>query len=356
MATLYFVGAAGSGKTAVALGLALHLRDRGVAVRYFKPVGNPPGAAGTGGDRDAALMQAVLALPFSPEELAPLTLGSYYLSTYRDHQACRRLVEAAYAKVSSGAGALLIDGAARPWAMAALGLDALSLAREWKATLVYVLRPVNDQSLDEALFLGHCAREMGVRVAGVIFNNVPRVLLAKADGLYREILASQGLETLGIIPHRTELSAPTVAEFYEVLGGEILTGEDKLGSAVEDVLVGAMTPESALAYFRRSANKAVITGGDRTEIALAALETDVAVLILTGGIYPDMKVIVRAAEKGVPVILVHYDTYTVINRLAEVSRVIRPGDEKAISLAKEVVAAHCALDRLISLATEAHEA
>lgn len=355
MATLYFAGAAGSGKTAVALGLALHLRDRGVAVRYFKPVGNPPRATGTG-DRDAALMQTVLAMPFSPRELVPLTVGDYYLSTYRDYKLCRRLVEEAYAKVRAGAEALLIDGAACSWAMAALGLDALSLAREWNATLVYVVRLANDRSLDEVFFVGRSAREIGVKLAGVIFNNVPRVLLAKAHGLYRELLRQQGIETLGIIPHRMELSAPTVAEFYEALGGEILTGEDKLGNVVEDVLVGAMTWESALAYFRRSANKAVITGGDRTEIALVALETDVAVLILTGGIYPDMKVIVRAAEKGVPVILVHHDTYTVINKLADVSRLIRPDDEKAISLAKGVVAAHCNLDHLISLATEAHGA
>ncbi|MGO0123037.1 phosphotransacetylase family protein [Desulfothermobacter acidiphilus] len=354
MGVLYFVGAAGSGKTAVALGLALHLRERGTVVRYFKPVGNPPGAVG-GGDRDAALMQTVLGLPFSPEELAPLSLGNYYLSTYRDRAACRQQVLAAYSKVASGASALLVDGAAHPWAMASMGLDAFALAREWGATLVCLLRPLNDRSLDEILFLGRCGREMGVKLAGVIFNNVPRMLLAKAEGLYREILAEQGLKTLGVIPHQTELSAPTVAEFYELLGGEILTGEGRMGNVVEDVLVGAMTLESALAYFRRSANKAVITGGDRTEIALAALETDVSVLILTGGIYPDMRVIVRASEKGVPVILVHYDTYTVISRLAEATRVIRPGDERAISLAREVVAAHCDLDQLISLATEEHE-
>ena len=38
------------------------------------------------------------------------------------------------------------------------------------------------------------------------------------------------------------------------------------------MLVGAMSVESALSYFRRKPNKAVITGGDRADIQLAALE------------------------------------------------------------------------------------
>jgi BioD-like phosphotransacetylase family protein len=170
--------------------------------------------------------------------------------------------------------------------------------------------------------------------------------LAKTEGIYRDVLAGQGIETLGIIPRSPELAAPTVAEFYETLGGDILTGEDKFGNIVEDVLVGAMTIESALGYFRRSANKAVVTGGDRSEIALAALETDTAVLILTGGFYPNVKVIARAAEKGVPVILVHYDTYTTIEKLAEVSRIIHAGDTRAIALARESVTAYCDIDKL----------
>jgi BioD-like phosphotransacetylase family protein len=38
-------------------------------------------------------------------------------------------------------------------------------------------------------------------------------------------------------------------------------------------MVGAMSAENALSYFRRKAHKVVITGGDRPDIQLAALET-----------------------------------------------------------------------------------
>lgn len=345
MANLYFTGTAGSGKTAIALGLALYLKEQGLRPGYFKPVGIPPGAR-TVEDRDAVLMRHVLGLKFEAQELAPLVLGGYYISNYKDPERCRQVIKESYAKIKAAADTVLIDGGARPWAMAAFGLDALNLAREFEAALVYILKPANDRSLDEAAFFARSAKERQAAFAGVIFNNVPRALLAKTEGIYRDVLAGQGIATLGIVPSSPELAAPTVAEFYETLGGDILAGEDKLGNIVEDVLVGAMTIESALGYFRRSANKAVVTGGDRSEIALAALETDTAVLILTGGLYPNVKVVARAAEKGVPVILVHYDTYTTIEKLAEVSRVIHSGDTRAIALARESVAAFCDIDKL----------
>jgi len=109
---------------------------------------------------------------------------------------------------------------------------------------------------------------------------------------------------------------------------------------VEDIVIGAMTAESALGYLRRAANKAVITGGDRSEVALAALETNTSALILTGGLYPDVKVIARAEEKGIPLILVHYDTYSTIERMSAVSRRITAGDEKAIKTAVENTEKH----------------
>jgi len=132
-----------------------------------------------------------------------------------------------------------------------------------------------------------------------------------------------------------------------VLGGEILTGNIALDRPVEDIIIGAMTIESALGYLRRSPNKAFITGGDRADLALAALETSMSALILTGGLYPDVKILSRATEKGVPVILVHYDTYTTIEKLAQVTRHILPGDNKAINAARDNIDAHVNLQDII---------
>ena len=82
----------------------------------------------------------------------------------------------------------------------------------------------------------------------------------------------------------------------EGLRAEVLCGADHMGELVEHMLVGAMSAEAALTHFRRQAHKAVITGGDRADIQLAALDTSTRCLILTGNLYPSPVVLNRADE------------------------------------------------------------
>jgi len=49
MKTIYFTGKAGDGKTAAALGIGLKLREKGLKVSYFKPLGFQKGIAKKGG-------------------------------------------------------------------------------------------------------------------------------------------------------------------------------------------------------------------------------------------------------------------------------------------------------------------
>lgn len=338
MRNLFILGTAESGKTAVAVGLALKLKDLGYKVAYFKPVANLTGAASRK-DRDALLMKQVLEMQPDADEIAPYKAGPSYLSTYRHSETIEQLT-ATFEKVSSGADIVVIGGASDPSIMSTLGLDAITLARRLNAAALFIIKIKNDYSLDQTVFLNNQFSGQDIPVIGNIFNNVPRPLLAKTEGIYQQRLSERGYRTLGIIPARHDFAFPTVAEYFDTLGGEVLAGEDKLDRPVEDLIIGAMTIESALGYLRRSPNKAFITGGDRADLALAALETSTSVIILTGGLYPDVKVIARASEKGVPVILVHYDTYATMEKLSEVSKNIRPGDNQAINAAKEIIDNH----------------
>lgn len=192
-----------------------------------------------------------------------------------------------------------------------------------------------------AIFFNNYLELKGVSPLGNIFNNVPQALMAKTEGVYRPILAERGYNTLGIIPEHRETTAPTVKDFLDALGGEVLAGEEGLEHVVEDIVIGAMAIESALGYLRRTANKAVITGGDRSEVALYALETSTAALILTGGLYPNVRVMARAEEKGIPVILVYHDTYTTIEKMSEVTRRLKATDQRAINIALQNIEKYC---------------
>lgn len=347
MKNLFILGSASSGKTAVAAGLAMKFRQLGLKVTYFKPVGNVPGTRDKK-DPDAFLMQQLLGIPHPIEQITPCIAGPSYLSGYNQKESLEEIMTA-YEKIAAGNDVVIIGGANYPYIMASFGLDAATLAKNMNAAVLYIIRIKNDFSLDEAIFFNDYMQEKGITVVGNIFNNVPRPLQAKTQGVYNEILREKGIKTVGIIPARPEIASPTVAEYYEVLGGEILTGRDKMDRLVEDVIIGAMTIESALGYLRRSPNKAVVTGGDRSDLALAALETSTSALILTGGLYPDVRVISRATEKEVPVILVHMDTYTTIEKLSEVTRQLRPDDQKGLQMAQENIEKYCDWEYILDL-------
>ena len=146
---------------------------------------------------------------------------------------------------------------------------------------------------------------------------------------------------LGVLPRDPRLAAPTVAELAEGLHAEILCGADKTGELVEHMLVGAMSAEAALTYFRRQPNKAVITGGDRADIQLAALETSTRCLILTGNLYPSPVVLNRADELGVPMLLADMDTLRAIEVVESYlgrSRVQQPEKvERFVSVAERAI-------------------
>ncbi len=85
-----------------------------------------------------------------------------------------------------------------------------------------------------------------------------------------------------------------------------------------------MNPQAALKYLRQVKQAAFITGGDRTDLILAALDQSTSCLILTGFIQPDLKVITVANEKGIPIILSPSDTYTTIRNLEK----LKPGIQR----------------------------
>ncbi|MBS4032439.1 MAG: phosphotransacetylase family protein [Clostridiales bacterium] len=342
MKSLFISGMAGSGKTAIALGLALKLQEQGKNIGYFKPLSSAKGP-GSRTDEDILLFKQVLSLTQKEELLAPVKTGPYYLSVgaRRDPAELTKKIQSAFEEIAAAADVVIIDGYLSPYSAAGKGLDSIRLAKMFNSAMIYVARVDDDHSLDKMISYNEYFKLAGVNLLGSIFNNVERTLLDKTRGIYAPILEEFNHTLLGIIPKKPEIAAPTVREYFEALGGELLTGEIGMDGLVEDVLVGSMTIESALGYLRRAPNKAVITGGDRSDMAVTALETSTSVLILTGGLYPDVGVLARAIEKKVPVILVHYDTFTTIERLHEVTRRIHPGDEQGIEIAKSNINDHC---------------
>ncbi len=83
---------------------------------------------------------------------------------------------------------------------------------------------------------------------------------------------------------------------------------------VRHFVIGASGIEPSLRSFRRTPEFAVITGGDQTELQLAALEVpELRCLVLTGDQRPSRGVVDAADRRNVPVILAGQNTMVAAN-------------------------------------------
>ncbi|MEM2962443.1 MAG: DRTGG domain-containing protein [Candidatus Bathyarchaeia archaeon] len=340
------------GKTALCVGLAREFTRRGLKVGYFKPVGVPLARLGDRPvDEDAILFREVLGLEAPAWRIAPILLKYRYLEamTLLEQHKFDEAVAEAYREISQGRDLMISESARELSLGSSLGLSVPRLARKLGSKVLLVSSSCEDRAVDEAISACiHLSRGQ-VGLLGVVFNNIPEHLTGRVKEVFGEALSLHGVPVLGVIPESIDLTAPTVGEVAAALGGEILCSDEALSRRVETYMVGAMAAEAAVAHFRRAKGKAVITSGDRPEIALAALETDTSTLILTDNIYPEARLRAKAEEKGTPIILVSYDAYTTVQRVRELIGRIRAGDQHRIDLAHRLVAENVDVESIAHL-------
>jgi len=157
------------------------------------------------------------------------------------------------------------------------------------------------------------------------------------------------INIFGAIPSDKVLSSVSIREMASHLNGKILCASDKTGELVESFMVGAMGHELAMRFFRTKADKVVITGGDRADIQLAALETNTKSIILTGNFQPSTVVTGRAEELGVPMILVKDDTLTTVSKLNEIMGRSGLHEPKKLDKIMQITRETIDIEKLISL-------
>jgi uncharacterized protein len=338
------------GKTALCLGLALKLREEGVNIGYFKPVGWHTSLEGEALDEDTLHMKKILNIEEPLELITPVLLEYQYIDQYSTVNEAYLLekVNQAYQRVAKDKDLMIIEALHEPCLGASLNLSATDLAKAFESHLLLLSTTNRDTALDEILFEHLSISQRGNKFSGVIFNRVRSNFDDRIRNLIVPTLEKQRIPVWGIVPESAVLTAPTVKEIVDALSGEVLCGERNLSNQVERFLIGAMTQDSAVRYFRSAPRKAVITGGDRPDIALAALETDTSVLILTGNFHPDVRVKAKAEEMGVPIILVSYDTYKTVELVRAITGKIRVDDSKRIKEAERLVSECVKWDELLS--------
>lgn len=99
----------------------------------------------------------------------------------------------------------------------------------------------------------------------------------------------------------------TYSEIARISDSEVLAGTAGLSQEFSKFSIGAMTRQNIIRYLVKGGLMIV---GDRENIQLLALENSNAILV-TGGFSVSDRVIQVADKLGIPVMVTHYDTFTV---------------------------------------------
>jgi len=303
-----------AGRTFVSLGLAMKLKEMDYDVGYMKPLGTVPVRSGPAiYDADALFAREVLGLSDPIETVSPFVLDFEQQTRLLagELQDAHKRVLAAFRSFKKK-DFVIIGGAGDILEGALTGLDALSLAEAMKAFVLFVEPWRGDASLD-AIY--GSAKLFGSRFAGAVLNKVPEAALSRVKQEVKPYLQKKGVPLFGAFPRDRFLESVTVRQLSEILNGKVLSGESRLDESVENFLIGAMDVDSALTYFRRTPNKAVITGAHRSDIQLAAMETSTKCIIITGGLQTNEVVLGKARATNTPILSVPDDTFSTIDKI-----------------------------------------
>jgi len=311
-----------AGKSLLSIGIMLNLQEKNIKVAYFKPIGIPKGAFSDKADRDVGFIQNTVFKTELPYDiLSPISIPDcYYVDLIDTAKKEDHLVKIkrAFDAIADKYDFIIIEGAPSIKKYIRVGLDDVTVAQKLGLNeMVFIQTESSDKCIDNLFFTKKYFEFRNMKFKGVIFNMIDHEYKARIEELEENHIKRYGIPILGLIEKSIELLSPRVSEIQHAIGGELLNEPalDNLDQTVETYIIAAMNVQAALKYLRSVKKAAVITGGDRTDVALAALEEDVSTLVLTGFIHPDAAVVYAANEKKIPIILSPSDTYTTIRNM-----------------------------------------
>lgn len=335
------------GKSGIVLALLAIAGDRGLRTAYFKPYGTMPATVDdVHTDLDAAYISRHATSRAPLDVVCPVVETSGFLEDVvagRQGDA-RPSVRDAYAHVSADADVVIIEGPSDIFQGRSVELSLCQVADLLDTRVLLVAAGERAVLPDTILGAADC---LGERLAGVLFNDVapPVADFVAKDAI--PFLEHRDITVYGAVPHDAMLSSVTISEIVEELSGTVLSAEENLGAFAESFMVGAMGQDKAMRFFRRRPRKVVVTGGDRSDVQLAALETDTRALVLTGDLPPSAHVLSRAEELGVPMVLVSFDTLTTVERLERLFGRVRLHDPAKAARIREMLTGSVDVDVLL---------
>jgi hypothetical protein len=191
--------------------------------------------------------------------------------------------------------------------------------------------------------LAAAARSLGELLVGVVATAAPGRPEAAAG-----LLIEKGLPCLGVLPEDRTLASPRLAEVARALDAEYLVEPEDPDQIIEHFMIGSIAHDPGQAYFARREDKAVLTRFEKTDLQLAALNTPLACLILTGGQQPSPYLFDRARTEEAAVLLTARDTVGAMHAVGELFGTTPFGGPRKVQRMGELVEEFLELPALLS--------
>ena len=334
-----------SGKSATVLGLALQLRSQGFDIAYAKPIGTCPSEADDQIDEDVRFISSTLNL--DADRIRP-TLFSLDEATITQQLSKEKLIyqpEVENVLKSQGEDILLIEGPGNLDEGTLFGLSLPEMAQMSSASVVLVTRYRSALVVDKLIA---ARKQLGDHLLGVVINDVPEKLMNEALDPVKDCLERHGIRVFGILPRTAIMRSVSVEALVHHLNADLLSKAGRIDQImVEEISIGAMNANSALRYFNQAHNMVVVTGGDRFDIQMAALESSTQCLVLTGRLSPRADILERARDLEVPILSVDLDTLTTVEIIEQAFDQVRLHEPIKVECIGHLMEKHFDTPRLI---------
>lgn len=326
-----------TGKTSFIIGLAKALGNK-KKIGYMKPLGDRLLYQKKRlWDYDSALVTNVLGLEENPEDISIGFSHSKLRFMYDETTTKEKLTEISN-NVSKNNDIVLIEGSKDLSFGHSVFLDPLTISRNLKAKLVFVVGGASDDAIiDDIVFIKNCVLTKDIDFLGVVITQIKDVEDFKST--YMDTFNDLGVKILGILPYKEELSHFTMDYLNQNTLGKVLAGEKGMQNTAKHILVGAMSAANVIASpLWKLENKLIITPGDRRDMILAALDSSTAGIVLTNNILPDDPIIISKADLvNIPLILVPGDTFATAKIIDDMEILFTKDETEKIDLLRKLV-------------------
>jgi BioD-like phosphotransacetylase family protein len=332
----------GAGKTSIIVGLAKAI---GKNFGYMKPMGDRLLYRKKRlWDYDSALITNIFGLKENPEDMTIGFAHSKLRYMYDEERTRNKLLEMA-CNIGKDKDTVFVECGKDLLYGTSVHLDAISIAKHMGGKMLIIISGDENVIMDDIAFVKKYVDLANVDFAGVIVNKVFN--LDDFKDTYLSDMTEMGVNVLGIIPYEVELTYLSVEHLAQRLLAKVIAGEEGLNRKVRNILVGAMSTNAAIRspLFKKE-DKLLITSGDRSDMILAALESNTAGIILTNNVLPPSNITSKASERNIPLLLVPFDTYQTAMQVDNIDPLLTKDDAERIELLEQLINRHVAVEEI----------